>query len=102
MVANSNKSYLKQSALLNKRGKQKANIEKEINKLVKQYFSTTNGGNNLHQALITRVERALLEAVLKQTQDNQSEAARILGISRTTLRKKMTQLELDSITKPAK
>ncbi len=96
MTAN-NKAYPKQSALLHKRAKRKPNIEKEIKQLVKQYFSTTNGGNNLHQALITRVERALLEAVLKQTQDNQSEAARILGISRTTLRKKITRLELDKL-----
>ena len=39
--------------------------------------------------VIQQVEQPLIKVVLQQTHNNQSEAAKILGISRGTLRKKM-------------
>ncbi len=46
---------------------------------------------NLHQLFISTVESPLIEEVLKKTLGNQSHAARILGITRNTLRSKMRQ-----------
>ncbi len=78
----------------------KINLEKCVKGLVKQYFyniehteETVNSGC-LHAELIARVERELIKQVLKQTEQNQSQTAKILGISRTTLRKKMAELNL--------
>lgn len=77
--------------------KKKTDIEKCVKKLVKQYFKQTQNpteGGYLHAELIARVERKLIQQVLKQTQHNQCQAAKILGISRTTLRKKMAEYQL--------
>lgn len=82
---------------LNKSKKPK--IEKAVKKLVKQYFDTVSTENDvgyLHEELIRRVERELILQVMKKTQQNQSQSAKILGISRTTLRKKLTTLGLDT------
>jgi Fis family transcriptional regulator len=45
--------------------------------------------NDLHQMVVGEVERPLLETVLEYTQGNQTHAARLLGMSRSTLRKKL-------------
>lgn len=79
------------------RKKPKQNIEKAIRQLVKQYFATIEEGNHhsqLYPELISRVERELISRVMKATDNNQSQAARVLGISRTTLRKKLVDLNL--------
>jgi Fis family transcriptional regulator len=44
---------------------------------------------DLHQMVIGEVERPLIETVLDHTQGNQTRAAVMLGMSRSTLRKKM-------------
>lgn len=49
---------------------------------------------NLHAMVVAEVEKPLLEAVLQRTGGNQLRAARILGINRNTLRKKLDQYGL--------
>ncbi len=44
---------------------------------------------HLYELLLHRVELPLLQAVLQHVQQNQTRAARILGLNRGTLRKKM-------------
>ena len=70
---------------------------KQVSEAVDCYFSNLNGEtvSNLHDMVISEVEKGLLQAVLGKTESNQSEAARILGISRTTLRKKMDLYEIE-------
>ncbi len=72
-------------------------IEHSIQQLVKQYFkhrhSDTDSGF-LYAEIIARTERELIIQVLAQTAENQSQTAKALGISRTTLRKKMQEFDL--------
>ena len=48
----------------------------------------------LHGCILERVERPLLEAVLRETEGNQIRAAARLGINRNTLRKKIAELSV--------
>ncbi len=50
--------------------------------------------SNLYQICIQEVEKTLFLAVLKQTQQNQSQAAKLLGINRGTLKKKIQQYNI--------
>lgn len=75
----------------------KAKLEKAVKNLVKQYFETVDQHHEngfLHEELIRRVERELIHQVMKHTERNQSQTAKILGISRTTLRKKLMEYQL--------
>jgi two-component system nitrogen regulation response regulator GlnG len=53
------------------------------------------GTHDLHEALLRRIERPLLERVLEHTGGNQLRAAALLGINRNTLRKKLTELGIE-------
>jgi two-component system, NtrC family, nitrogen regulation response regulator GlnG len=50
---------------------------------------------DLHAALISAVERPLIEIVLERAGGNQVRAAEMLGINRNTLRKKITDLGIE-------
>ncbi len=56
---------------------------------------------NVHAALVAAVERTLFEAVLDESGGNQLRAARILGLNRNTLRKKLIELGV-AARRPAK
>jgi len=49
---------------------------------------------NLHEKIIREVEAPLIAAVLAHTGGNQSQAARILGMTRSTLRNRMRRYDL--------
>jgi len=51
------------------------------------------GGTGLHAEMLGLVDQMLIEEVVKFTKGNQSQAARILGLSRPTLRARLTALE---------
>ncbi|MFK7895013.1 MAG: sigma-54-dependent transcriptional regulator [Myxococcota bacterium] len=51
--------------------------------------------SDLYHALLQRVERPLIQAILDRTQGNQIRAAALLGINRNTLRKKITELGIE-------
>ena len=50
-----------------------------------------DGISNLYKLLMEQVEPPLLKAVIERCRYNQSKAAQMLGLSRGTLRKKLTQ-----------
>ncbi|MGH8475187.1 MAG: helix-turn-helix domain-containing protein [Methylococcales bacterium] len=58
---------------------------------VEQYFHQINGHPpcDLYGFVIAEVEKPLIDTVLKEAGHNQSKAASMLGISRSTLRKKI-------------
>ena len=62
-----------------------------VGNLVADLFSRLGGAecDGLYRMVIGEVEGSLLEAVMKETAGNQGRAARILGINRGTLRKKL-------------
>jgi Fis family transcriptional regulator len=62
---------------------------------LENYFSTLDGHKpaDLYNMVLKEMEIPLLQAVLQYTNNNQSEAATILGISRGTLRKKIQTLQ---------
>ena len=49
---------------------------------------------NLHSLIMRKVEKPLINQILRRTGGNQVHAARILGINRNTLRKKMKMFSL--------
>lgn len=55
--------------------------------------------NDLYPIVLERVERPLIQLVLKKTRGNQVRAAQILGINRNTLRKKIHNLKI-KVKKP--
>ncbi|MES9940054.1 MAG: DNA-binding transcriptional regulator Fis [Candidatus Thiodiazotropha sp. 6PLUC2] len=68
-----------------------------VSDAMQRYFSNLDGhgANNLYRLVMNEVEAPLLESVMKHTGGNQTQAATILGISRSTLRKKLSQYDLD-------
>ncbi len=61
------------------------------------YFRQLNGhgASDLYQLVLAEIEPPLLETVLQYTEGNQTRAAAILGISRSTLRKKLAHYGMD-------
>ncbi len=58
---------------------------------INNYLSDLDGQapGNLYDMMIGEVEQALFSAVMERTRGNQSKAAAVLGINRSTLRKKL-------------
>jgi two-component system nitrogen regulation response regulator GlnG len=67
-------------------------LEGKLNGFLKKMTKVEN--SNLYGTIISEVEKALLNAVLKETSGNQVKAAKILGINRNTLNKKMKEYKL--------
>jgi two-component system nitrogen regulation response regulator GlnG len=67
---------------------------------IAQYFAGFGAGlppDGVYDRLLAEVERPLINACLEATGGNQLKAARLLGINRNTLRKKLTDLGLDPL-----
>lgn len=58
---------------------------------MERYFNDLDGEppDNVYHMVLAEVERPLLEAVMKYTAGNQTQAAALLGVNRGTLRKKL-------------
>jgi two-component system nitrogen regulation response regulator GlnG len=74
-----------------------APVEADLETLVLREVDAALGAGtrDLHEALLRRIERPLLERVLEHTSGNQLRAAALLGINRNTLRKKLTELGIE-------
>ncbi|HFD80791.1 MAG TPA: DNA-binding transcriptional regulator Fis [Gammaproteobacteria bacterium] len=55
------------------------------------YFADLDGhdAEGVYDMVIGQVEQAMLESVMQHTRGNQTRAAEVLGINRSTLRKKL-------------
>ncbi len=71
---------------------QQDGLAEHVTRAVKTYLSTTSSKDaslNLYQLIIEEVEAPLFRTVMEMTRYNQSRAARVLGVSRGTLRTKL-------------
>ncbi len=61
------------------------------------YFADLNGEtpNDLYRLVINEVEKPLLQTVMSNVNGNQSKAAKLLGINRSTLRKKLQLFKIN-------
>ncbi len=66
-------------------------LRENVTQVMQHYFANLKGEETRHiyDFFLDEVEEPLLTAVMKHTEDNQSKAARILGLSRGTLRTKL-------------
>ena len=71
-------------------------LRRHTERVLSDYFSNLNGHrpSRLYTLVLREVEEPLLRAVLDYAEGNQSQAAVILGITRTTLRKKLRTMGL--------
>ena len=64
---------------------------------MRRYFAQLDQKNmpiDVYQLVLCEVEPPLLDAVMKFANNNQSKAARILGMNRTTLRTKLKKYNI--------
>ncbi len=66
-------------------------LSAHVKQTVEQYLVQLNGHDavGLHAMVIGEVEKPLLQATLEHSGYNQTKAAKALGLSRSTLRKKL-------------
>lgn len=62
-----------------------------VSKSLEEYFKNLEDeiSNDVYQMVMDEVEPALLRVVMQHSKQNQTKAAKILGINRSTLRKKL-------------
>lgn len=72
-------------------GANEVSLRANVVEVVRHYFNSLQGEepSNVYDFFLDEIEEPLLAVVMKQVRNNQSEAARLLGISRGTLRTKL-------------
>lgn len=71
---------------------QNQSLSDQIIKLVRQHLSSNGSKNldlNLYDLVLEEIEGPMFRTVMEMTRYNQSKAARVLGVSRGTLRTKL-------------
>lgn len=66
-------------------------LQSNVAEVIQHYFASLKGEEpcNVYDFFLDEIEEPLLKVVMEYTRNNQSEAARILGLSRGTLRTKL-------------
>ena len=80
------KAHAEQTAL-----KQDAALQELVYNLVSRFLAENKNKNiqDLYDMILSEVEPPLLQAVMEKRRGNQLQAAKLLGISRGTIRKKL-------------
>ena len=81
-----------------RRERRKQPIRRSVTSALELYLDDMNGHevNDLYHVVLSEVEPAILNVVMDYVDGNQSQAAEVLGISRSTLRKKLKLYGLDA------
>lgn len=68
-------------------------IGKSVEKSLDEYFMRLDGEppHGIYDMVITHVERAMISSVMERAGGNQTQAADMLGMNRSTLRTKLTK-----------
>jgi Fis family transcriptional regulator len=71
-----------------------------VRRNLNRYFRDLDGEapHAVYDMVLACVERPMLEIVMKQAAGNQTIAAEMLGMSRSTLRKKLAAYNIDNIS----
>ena len=71
-------------------------LRQEVQESIRRYLEDMGHcqAECLYQTLLAEVEPPLIQEVLRFTHGNQSQAARILGITRNTLRTKLNRYDI--------
>ncbi|MDX1251874.1 MAG: DNA-binding transcriptional regulator Fis [Gammaproteobacteria bacterium] len=79
------------------RERRKQPLSSAVQTALERYFDDLDGHppGDLYEMVMSEVERPLLAMTLQYTRGNQTRAAELLGINRSTLRKKLQQYGLD-------
>ena len=73
-------------------------LKDEVRKALNRYFNQLDQKNtpiNVYQLVLNEVEPPLLRSVMQFSNNNQSKAAKILGINRTTHRTKLKKYNIE-------
>ncbi|MDA9913769.1 DNA-binding transcriptional regulator Fis [Methylophilaceae bacterium] len=73
------------------------NLQDKIETLLDNYFKDLDGEkpNDVYNMVLRSVEKPLLIYIMNYAQGNQTKAAKILGLNRNTLRKKLELYNLN-------
>lgn len=71
-------------------------LRQNVQHAIRRYLEDMGNcqARSLYQTLLAEVEPPLIEEVLRYTHGNQSQTARILGITRNTLRTKLSRYDI--------
>jgi len=71
-------------------------LKDSVEKAMRSYFDHLEGQSvtDIYDMVISEVEAALFAITLKEVQGNKTKAAQILGLNRSTLRKKLERYEI--------
>ncbi|GAB4178493.1 MAG: Fis family transcriptional regulator [Rhodocyclaceae bacterium] len=74
----------------------RSDIAECVRRSLDRYFRDLDGEKPaaVYEMVLSQVERPMLEVVMRQAKNNQTVAARILGINRNTLRRKLADNDL--------
>jgi len=67
-----------------------------VRRALERYFKDMDGEKptSIHEMVLKKVEKPMIETVLRFAEGNQTLAAEMLGINRNTLRSKMQRLRI--------
>ncbi|HXM81972.1 MAG TPA: helix-turn-helix domain-containing protein [Burkholderiales bacterium] len=67
-----------------------------VKRSLERYFKDMDGEKptSIYEMVLKNIEKPMIETVLGKAAGNQSLAAKMLGVTRNTLRKKMQQLRI--------
>lgn len=72
-------------------------LRNSVKQALKNYFAQLNSQNvnNLYKLVLAKVKQPLLNIVMQYTRSNQTRAALIISINRSTLRKKLKKYSIN-------
>jgi Fis family transcriptional regulator len=75
---------------------EKKTLKYQVGIALRRYFKELDGNkaSDVYKMVLTEVEAPMLKEVMKHCNGNQSEACKVLGINRGTLRTKLKQYKL--------
>lgn len=84
------------SADLPKREHRQGELGSSVKNALQLFFNNLDGQKptSIYQMVMAEVEQPMLETVMEYAKGNQSKAAQIMGISRSTLRKKLKKYQI--------